>query len=113
MATENNKNRKSESQEIYEQADNSGRFAGEDTDAKAAREQAIENIRQDTGSNRSERDKDEEDRSGEGRPDMRQVPDTAGDAQNVEDDGTGRLEGSEAERARNKAMEGQRQGRQD
>ncbi|MBD0333773.1 MAG: hypothetical protein ICV66_14095 [Chitinophagaceae bacterium] len=46
------KNRKSEAQEIFEQADNAGRFAGDDADAKGARNQAIENIRQDTSSSR-------------------------------------------------------------
>ena len=34
------KQRKSKAREIYEQAENAGRFAGNDTDAQVAREQA-------------------------------------------------------------------------
>lgn len=37
MAQNTSKNRKSESQEIFEQADNAERFAGNDTNAQAAR----------------------------------------------------------------------------
>ena len=55
------KNRKSKSQEIYEQAENAGRFAGNDPDAEAARQQATENIRQDTGSSSDERNKENTD----------------------------------------------------
>lgn len=105
---QNEKQRKSEAQEIHEQADNAGRFAGDSPDSQAALEQSKENIRQDTGSSREERNGDNA--ADEGRRNN-QVQDTGGDAQNVEDDGSGRLEGEEAERARNKANEGQRQGR--
>lgn len=108
---QNEKQRKSEAQEIHEQADNAGRFAGDSPDSQAALQQSVENIRQDTGSSRQERDKDGNDNGPEGGPDRNQAQDTAGDAQNVEDDGSGRLEGEEADRARNKATEGQRQGR--
>jgi hypothetical protein len=97
------KNRKSEAQERFEQADNAGRFAGNDSDAKAARQQAEEAIRQDNSSSSSERNK----------RGTAQAQDTAGDAQNEEVDGSGRLEGKESEEARNKATEGIRQGRQD
>lgn len=105
---QNEKQRKSEAQEIHEQADNAGRFAGDSPDSQAALEQSKENIRQDTGSSREERSGDNE--ADDGQRDN-QVQDTGGDAQNVEDDGSGRLEGEEAERARNKATEGLRQGR--
>jgi hypothetical protein len=96
---QNEKQRKSEAQEIHEEAENAGRFAGDSPDSRAALEQSRENIRQDTDSSREERAGGDVD------------DDSAGDAQNVDDDGSGRLEGEEAERARNKAMEGQRQGR--
>jgi hypothetical protein len=108
---QNEKQRKSEAQEIHEQAENAGRFAGDSPESQAALEQSVENIRQDTGSSRQERDKGDNEAAAEGGTDRNQGQDTAGDAQNVEDDGSGRLEGGEAERARNKATEGQRQGR--
>ena len=47
----------------------------------------------------------------QGRSDRHQTHDTGGEAQNVEEDRSGRLESGEAERARDKAMEGQRQER--
>ncbi|MBD0297424.1 MAG: hypothetical protein ICV84_19905 [Flavisolibacter sp.] len=107
------KNRKSEAQEIYEQADNAGRFAGDDADAKAAQETAIENIRQDTNSNREERNKDQENTDAEARRDWAQTQDYKGEAQNVNDD-TGRpMTDEEARDARNKATEGMRQQRDD
>ncbi len=52
------KHRKSEAQKQFEAADNAGRFAGDDADAKAAKEQAMENIKQDTNSSREERNKE-------------------------------------------------------
>ena len=105
------KNRKSEAQERFEQADNAGRFAGDDADAKAARQAAEENIRQDTTSSREERNKGTDRLDTPGKRGTNQVQDTAGDAQNEEVDGSGRLEGKEAENARNKATEGIKQGR--
>jgi hypothetical protein len=109
MADNTSKQRKSESQEIFEQADNAGRFAGNDTDAQAARQQAEENIRQDAQSSREERDKNENS-DAEARRDE-QPHDYKGEAQNVNDD-TGRaLSEEETDRARNKANEGLRQGR--
>jgi len=107
------KNRKSEAQERFEQAENAGRFAGEDNDAKAARRQAEENIRQDANASSGERDKDSNRGDTPAKRGTAQAQDTAGDAQNEEVDGTGRLQGREAEDARNKASEGIRQGRQD
>ena len=112
MAQENtSKNRKSESQEIYDQADNAGRFAGDDADAKAARENLTEQIRQDSSSNRSERDNPAENTDAEARRNPSQTNDYKGEAQNVEDDNSSRLEGEEAQKAGNKATEGIRQGR--
>lgn len=112
MAKQNkDKNRKSESQEIFEQADNAGRFAGNDADAKAARKTANDNITQDAGSDRSERNSNREDTNAEAGRDPSQSQDYKGEAQNVEDDGSGRLKGNEASGARNKSTEGIRQGR--
>jgi hypothetical protein len=107
------KNRKSEAQERFEQADNAGRFAGNDSDAKAARQQAEEAIRQDTSSSSSERNKGTDRLDTPAKRGTAQAQDTVGDAQNEEVDGSGRLEGKESEEARNKATEGIRQGRQD
>ena len=104
------KQRKSKAQEIYEQADNAGRFAGNDTDAQAAREQAKENVRQDTNSTRSERNKDNNE---ERERDTRQSKDYSGEAQNVNDDAGRPLNPDEVENARNKSMEGIRQGREE
>ncbi|HEY1113381.1 MAG TPA: hypothetical protein VGE66_07460 [Chitinophagaceae bacterium] len=117
MAQDNNrntgKNRKSETRERFEQADNAGRFAGNDADALAARRNMEENIRQDTSSHSEERNKGSDQRDTPARRGTGQAQDTAGDAQNEEVDGTGRLEGKEAENARQKADEGIRQGRDD
>ena len=110
-AENTNKNRKSQAQEIYEQADNAGRFAGDDSDSKAAREQAIENIRQDTNSNPQERDKENDNSDAEARRDPEQSQDYKGEAQNVNDDSGRPLDEQELDRARNKATEGQRQER--
>jgi hypothetical protein len=110
-----NKNRKSEAQERFEEADNAGRFAGNDTDAQAARSQAEENIRQDTGSSREERSGDRNNTDEEARRDPAQAHDYKGEAQNVNIDPEeeGRLGGNDrdTEHARNKATEGIRQGR--
>jgi hypothetical protein len=112
MAENNSKNRKSESQEIFEQADNAGRFAGDDSEGQAARDQAVENIRQDTESSREERNKDDN-TDEEARRDPAQSQDYKGESQNVNDD-TGRpLNEEELDKARNKATEGLRQERDD
>ena len=111
-AENTNKNRKSEAQEIYEQADNAGRFAGDDADSKAAREQAIENIRQDTDSSREERNNEDNNTDEEARRDPAQSQDYKGEAQNVNDD-TGRpLDEKEVDHARNKANVDQRQNKE-
>jgi hypothetical protein len=108
MASNNqDKNRKSKEQEIFEQVDNAGRFAGNDSDAKAAKEKAVENIRQDTNSTSEERNNNDEER------DADQSKDFRGESQNVKDDSGGRLRGEEATSARDKAEEGIRQKRDD
>jgi hypothetical protein len=117
MAQENNtsKNRKTESQKIVEEADSAGRFSGDDADARAAKRQAMENIRQDTGSSREERDKQQDNdyTDADARREGAQAHDVKGEAQNVNDD-TGRpLNEEELNKARNKASEGDRQGRSD
>jgi len=48
MTENTSKNRKSESQEIFEQADNAGRFAGNDNDAQSAKQQAMQNAGRNT-----------------------------------------------------------------
>jgi hypothetical protein len=111
MAQNKDKNRKSKAEEIFDEANNAGRFAGNDTDARAARDLAVENIRQDTNSNRRERNQGDENTDAEARRDPAQTHDYKGEAQNVNDD-TGRpLNEDETEHARNKATEGTRQNR--
>ena len=110
MAENTFRQRKSESQEIFEQADNAGRFSGKDTDAQAARHQAEENIWMDAQSSGKERDQNEN-TDAEARRNANQSHDYKGEAQNVNDD-TGRpLSKEETDKARNKANEGLRQGR--
>ena len=102
------KNRKSEAEEIFEQADNAGRFAGTDPDSKAAKEQAIENIRQDTQSTANKRNKDD-DIGGLDKINIGEGDDQ--EAQNVRDDMDRLIEEDETDHARNKATEGQKQNR--
>lgn len=102
MPEDNNthKERKSEAQKQFEEADNAGRFAGNDADSREAREQAETNARQDTAERNDEGGEDDDSNPGE--------------AQNVvSDDNGGRLEGEEAKDARNKSTEGMRQDRDD
>jgi hypothetical protein len=109
MAENTSKHRKSESQEVFEQADNAGRFAGSDTDSKAARQLAEENITEDDQSSREERNKNES-TDADARRDA-QAHDYKGESQNVNDD-TGRpLTREETDNARDKGNEGLRQGR--
>ena len=120
MANNNtSKDRKGEAEKRYDGADNAGRFAGNDADARAAHDQAAENIRQNAGktSNAGSRDVADEPGSDNKRDgalrDPAQSHDTKGEAQNVNDD-TGRpLSDEEARHARNKATEGRRQGREE
>jgi hypothetical protein len=110
MADNTSKNRKSESQEIYEQADNAGRFAGDDADAKSARKLAEENIKSNAQSSRRERDPLENNDS-EAARDPQQAHDYKEEAQNVNDDSGRTLNKEETGKARNKSNEGMRQGR--
>jgi len=111
MDQDQNKNRKSKEQERFEEADNAGRFSGNDQDAASAREAAIERIRQDTMSMSSERNKQDDATDAEARRDQQQSHDYKGDSQNVNDDNGRPLSEQETERARNKANEGLRQER--
>ena len=110
MAENTSRQRKSESQKIFEQADNAGRFSGNDADAQAARNQAEENIRMDAQSSGKERDKNKN-TDAEARRDAAQSHDYKGEAQNVNDDMGRPLSKEETNEARNKANEGLRQGR--
>ena len=110
----NNKNRKPEAQERFEEADNAGRFAGNDTDARKAKEQAlkagaVDNTGYDSGtfsnSNRDGSETGEERTNREAHRDPAQSQNYKGEAQNVNDD-TGRpLQQDELDHARNKANE--------
>jgi hypothetical protein len=128
MAQNTEKNRKSEAEEIFDEADNTGRFAGNDADAQEAKRQATENIRQDSAARRDEQQspgagkgtspgdqlsgRDQNDQ--EARRDAAQTHDYKGEAQNVNDDEGRPMTGEdELQHARNKANEGIRQNRED
>jgi hypothetical protein len=111
MARNTEKNRKSKAQKLYDEAENAGRFAGNDADGKAAREQAVKNIKQEAGRGRQNRNIEDQDTDAEARRDPAQSHDYKGEAQNVNDD-TGRaLNEEELKHARNKTNEGLRQNR--
>ena len=111
MEQDQTKNRKSKEQETFEEADNAGRFSGNDADASVARGIAQERIRQDTGSSARERNETEGPTDAEARRDQGQSHDYKGESQNVNDD-TGRpMSDQEIEKARSKANEGLRQER--
>lgn len=110
----NDKNRKSEEQERFEEADNAGRFAGNDEDAQKAKQNALKGDVKDTTGYDSSQVQNDSGRRGEpgdeytnasasrGNAD---VQDFAGNADNV-NDGEGRpLNDYELEHARNKANE--------
>lgn len=111
---DNNKNRKSEAQERFDEADNAGRFAGNDQDARDAKNAALHEGAQDTTGYDS--GPVHNDSGGRGEPGDEfnnqsahrgdaQVQDFAGDAQNVNDE-TGRpMDDGELTHARNKANE--------
>jgi hypothetical protein len=105
--TNNEKNRKSEAQKHFEEAENAGRFAGDDVDSKRAEREAKEKVRQDTNSTRSERGNEESDVRDISNDDV-----FPGEADNIAADDYQRLSGNEAEKARNKATEGLRQNRE-
>ena len=122
MAQNTDKTRKGEAQERMEEAENAGRFAGDDTDSRQARQQAEQSIKSDPVSRDYER-KDEikqnrqsqmEATDAEAHRNPAGSQDSKGEAQNVNDD-TGRpmTEEEELQHARNKASEGRRQNRDD
>jgi len=110
----NNKNRKSEVQERFDEADNAGRFAGNDEDSKEAKNNALGAGAKDTtgynsgtfqNSNRDGSEPGDERTDSEAHRDPAQSPNFKGEAQNVNDD-TGRpLNDDELSHARNKANE--------
>jgi len=110
MAQNTSKNRKSESQELFEQAENAGRFSGNNADARTARRKAEENIIQDAQSLREERNQNENTDAEAGR-EPSQTHDYKGESQNVNDDNGRPLNEEELNKARNKANEGLKQGR--
>ena len=109
-----NKDRKSEAQERFEEADNAGRFAGDDEDARQAKAAALKgDVRDTTGYDSSPVHNESGTRSNPGDEQTNatahrgsaQVQDFTGDAQNV-NDGSGRpLNDEELGHARNKANE--------
>lgn len=108
-----NKNRKSEAQKRFEEGDNAGRSAGNDTDARNAR--AEQNVKRETpNSSGSQRQKmgDGEIMDGDTvRPGHANMMEE--EAQNINKDSTGadRLDNDgETGKARNKASEGTRKG---
>lgn len=114
----NEKDRKSEAQKRFEEADNAGRFAGDDADARSAREQAMQGIPQQVqagAQDPGDGNRDAAIGNSEARRQGNQVHDLKGEAQNVNTDPEepGRLGGNDrdAEHAREKAMEGIKQRR--
>jgi hypothetical protein len=115
MARNTDKIRKGETQKRFDEADNAGRFAGDDVDARLAKRKAIENIKEDPVArrykHRNDLNRGEENTDAEARRDPAQSHDYKGEAQNVNDD-TGRpLNEEEVKHARNKATEGRRRNR--
>ena len=111
-----NKQRKSEAQKTFEEADNAGRFAGDDTDAQSARHQAEQNIRQDAQSSRGQQNREITEGAIMDGDDVR--PGHANmmeeEAQNINKDRSGStLTNNEdsLEKARNKATQGIKEGR--
>ncbi len=108
----NDKNRKSEAQKQFEEADNAGRFAGDDQDARDAKQAALQQGVADTtgynsgtfqNSNRDGSEPGDERTNSEAHRDPAQSQNFKGEAQNVNDD-TGRpMEDNELEHSRNKA----------
>jgi hypothetical protein len=113
MLPEQNQQTNSETEKVFEQGGDEDRLPGNSSGINVVQGQSGENMQQEIGAGAQERDKGHNRAAEEGRIDTNQTHDRGGEAQNVEDDGSGRLEGDEAERARNKAQEGQRQGRDD
>lgn len=112
MMANKNKNRKSEDQERFEEADNAGRFAGNDEDARKAKEAALKgDVRDTTGYDSRPVQNDSGPRSNPGDEQTNatahrgsaQVQDFTGDAQNINDEGGRPMKNTELTHARNKA----------
>lgn len=111
----NDKHRKSREQDRFDEADNAGRFAGNDADSREAKNKALQGNVQDTsGYDSGSFENQSGDRASQGdeytnasahRGDA-QVQDFTGDAQNVNNNGNRPLDESELDHARNKANEG-------
>ena len=109
----NDKNRKSEAQERFEQADNAGRFAGNDADANEAKNEALkagatDNTGYDSRPFENQRSRTNPDRDGTDEAAHRgsaQADDFTGDAQNVNADSSRPLQDDELTHAKNKANE--------
>ena len=110
------KNRKSAAQKQFEEADNAGRFSGDDADARGAKEAALRqgDVTDTTGYNSGTFENESGDRARPGdektnasahRGDAA-VQDFAGDAQNINADNNRPLNDDELQHARNKANEG-------
>ena len=110
------KNRKSEAQKAFEEADNAGRFAGDDADARNARAQAENNISQQAG---GQQGRNQRDMPNGGimdgdvvRPEQSNMLEA--EAQNINKDSEGdalRNNDDSLEQARNKATQGIKEGR--
>ncbi|HEU4901511.1 MAG TPA: hypothetical protein VFT06_01940 [Flavisolibacter sp.] len=107
------KNRKSEAQKRFDEADNAGRFAGNDAESGEAKNEALKaGARDTTGYNSrpvvNQRSRNNPDNDGTDEAAHRgsaQADDFAGDAQNVNADNSRPLQGDELKHARNKANE--------
>lgn len=123
MAEDNRQNfdkdRKTEAQKRFDAADNAGRFAGGDEDANNARNRAEQDVRREANTRNESDNSGSDDRDNtdeDARRDPAQSHTFIQEAQNVADDNVGdvnTLSNEEASKARNKANEGIRQGRQD
>jgi hypothetical protein len=111
----NDKNRKSEAQKRFEEADNAGRFAGNDSDSRDAKNAALKEGVNDTTGYDSRPFQNESGSRGEPGDEYSnasahrgdaQPQNFTGDAQNVNDDGNRPLNSDELQNARNKASEG-------
>ncbi|NTS43444.1 hypothetical protein HRG84_21370 [Flavisolibacter sp. BT320] len=111
------KDRKSEEQKRFEQADNEGRFAGNDEEARRAKADALKgDVKDTTGYDSRPVHNDSGQRSNPGDEETNatahrgsaQVQEFTGDAQNVNDGGGRPLEDDELAHARNKANESKR-----
>jgi hypothetical protein len=110
----NDKNRKSEAQERFEEADNAGRFAGNDQDSRDAKNAALQAGAVDTtgynsgtfsNSNRDGSEAGDERTDTEAHRDAAQSHNYKGEAQNVNDDTSRPMQENELTHARNKASE--------